>query len=215
MNDDWRLRITLRDHDHADRLAGSLAATEIEHDVAASLNDRVIVSRDGAEALSYAGTRDQIDRAEKLIASIAAEHGWDPVFELRRWHPDSEEWEDPDEPLPTSAGERAAERTELMESEREESEAQGYPEYEERVQCRSHAGATALADRLAAEGLPHVRRWRYVVIGATDEDSAKALAERLRSEAPEGSEVTVEGSVGATLENKPANPYALFGGLGG
>ena len=38
---------------------------------------------------------------------------------------------------------------------------------------------------------------------------------RLRSEAPEGSEVTVEGSVGATLESKPANPYSWFGGLGG
>jgi len=215
VNDDWRLRVTLGEHDHADTVAGSLAATEIEHDVATSLDDRVIVSRDGTEVFCYARSRDQIERAEKLIASLAAEHGWDPVFELRRWHPDSEEWEDPEEALPTSDRERAAERAELMESERVESEAQGYPEYEVRVQCSSHGEASALADRLAAEGLPHVRRWRYVVIGATDEDSAQALADRLRSEAPEGSEVTVEGSVGATLESKPANPYSWFGGLGG
>jgi hypothetical protein len=63
--------------------------------------------------------------------------------------------------------------------------------------------------------MPHVRRWRYVIVGASDEDSAGELANRLRSEAPDGSNVTVEGTAGAALAVRPPNRFALFGGLGG
>ncbi|HTX46496.1 MAG TPA: hypothetical protein VMD48_09470, partial [Solirubrobacteraceae bacterium] len=135
--------------------------------------------------------------------------------ELKRWHPAAEEWEDPDVPLPTSAGEEAAERAELMEREREEAEEDRSTEFEVRVQCNSHGDAVRLAEQLEAERLPHARRWRYILVGAADEDSAQALAERLRSEAPEGSEVTVEGTAGAALDERPPNIFALFGGLGG
>ena len=68
---------------------------------------------------------------------------------------------------------------------------------------------------LRAEGLPAVRRWKYLVVGATDEDSAKALATRLEGEAPAGSKVTVEGSGQVAYDERPANPFAMFGGLGG
>jgi hypothetical protein len=214
MNDDWRLRVTLREHDHADRLAGGLAATEIEQGVATSLRDRVIVSRDGAELFCYAGARDQLDGAQSLITSLASEHGWDPEFELKRWHPTAEEWEDADAELPDSASGLAAERADRIEHEREHAEA-GFTDYEVRVQCASHQDASRLADQLEAEGVPHARRWRYVLVGATDEDSAAALAERLRGEAPEGAEVTVEGTAGAALAGRPANPFAFLGGLAG
>lgn len=47
-----------------------------------------------------------------------------------------------------------------------------------------------------------------------DEDHAKALAERIRSEAPAGSRVAVEGTWQAALAEQPPNPFAIFGGLG-
>jgi hypothetical protein len=53
--------------------------------------------------------------------------------------------------------------------------------------------------------------WR----GATDEDSAKALAERIRNEAPAGSRVKVEGTWAAAYAERPPNPFAVLGGLGG
>ncbi len=215
MNDDWRLHVTLRDPDHANTLAANLTASEIEHDLSTQLKDRVAISRDGAELFLYAGGREALDGAQQLIAQIAGKRNWQPDFELTRWHPTAEEWEDADAPLPSSPDEQAAEHAELMEREREESAEHGYTDFEVRVQCRSHADALRLAEQLESEGLPYARRWRYVIVGAVDEDSAQSLADRLRAEAPDGSEVTVEGSAGAALAGRPPNVFALFGGLGG
>jgi hypothetical protein len=60
-----------------------------------------------------------------------------------------------------------------------------------------------------------VRRWKYLLIGATDEDTANALAERLRSEAGPDAKVTAEGSGQAAYDERPSNPFAFLGGLGG
>jgi hypothetical protein len=134
---------------------------------------------------------------------------------LRRWHPTAEAWEDPDKPLPTDETERAAEHAELIADERRQALDQGEPEFEVRVECASRADAAALSQRLRAEGLPNVQRFKYVIVGAADEDSANALARRIRAEAPEGSVVTAEGTLGAVLdEGGAANPFAVFGGLG-
>ena len=72
-----------------------------------------------------------------------------------------------------------------------------------------------MADRLRDEGMPVVQRWRAVLVGAADEDSAAQLAERLKGEAPAGSEVTAEGSLRAVYEERPWRPFAIFGGMGG
>jgi hypothetical protein len=215
VNDDWRLRVTLLQNDDADTLAGGLAAGELEHDLTASLKDRVAVSGEGSEVFCYAGARGVLESVQTTIERLSAEQKWEPEFELKRWHPTAKEWEDPDVPMPASAGEQAAERAELMEREREEVEEHGSTVFEVRIQCRSHGDAVQLAEQLESEGLPHARRWRYVLVGAADEDSAQTLADRLRSEAPEGSEVTVEGTARAALDERPPNIFALFGGLGG
>jgi hypothetical protein len=215
MSEDWRVRVDMHEDGPAYDLVDGLEALGITHDLKTSFDDRVVVSRDGSEVFCYAGTRDQAERVEKLIRSLAAEHGWHLETELRHWHHDAEAWEDPDAPLPESADERAAERSELIEREREEAAESGHPEFEVRVDCPSHREALALAEKLDAEGLPNVHRWKYVLVGATDEDSANALAERLRGEAPSGSTVKVEGTWRAVQEEIPPNPFAIFGGLGG
>lgn len=220
MSEDWRLRVVLADDAEARELAERLAGFESEHDLSAEFHDRVVVSRDDAEVFCYADTREQAEAAERAIQALASDHGWKLTSELKHWHPVAEEWEDPDQPLPSSDAELADERAEAMQSEDEESRAQGFPDFEVRVHCPSRDDAKRLAERLAAEGIPTVHRREFVVLGAADEDSAQALAERVRGEAPPGSTVVAEASIADVAAESPlatpfGNPFAVFGGLGG
>jgi hypothetical protein len=199
----------------ASQLTEQLESPELEHDLDQLFHDRVVVSLDDTEVFCYAGTQAQAEGAERTIQSLAGTHGWEAEFELRHWHPEAEEWVEPDVALPDTPEARAAEHEELVARERSESLNQGYPDFEVRIQCRHHRDAVRLSKALAGEGLQNVRRSKYVVIGALDEDSANALAERLRAESPSGSTVTVEASVQAALEDQPVSPFAVFGGLGG
>jgi hypothetical protein len=215
MNDDWRLRIDVQDQSHVESLTERLDAAELEHELSDAFHDRLIVSRDGPRVFVYAGTREQAERAHDLIGKLGKEHGWALDADLRHWHPEAEEWEDPDVPLPAGDAARVAEHEERIAAERRELEERGVPEYEVRVDLPSRRDAVRFADVLRAEGLPAVRRWKYLVVGAADEDSAKALAARLESEAPRDSEITVEGSGQVAWAERPPNPFAVFGGLGG
>ncbi len=219
MSDDWRLRVDLGDEHSARGLADRLARGDLAHELEDSFHARVIVSRDGAEVFCYADTREQAEATERAIQQVAGEEQWRLSTELKHWHPTAEEWEDPDAPLPETDAEQAAERAQLMESERAESRARGYPDFEVRVKTPSQRDAEELARRLTAEGIPSVHRYQFVVLGAADEDSANALAERMRAEAPEGSVVTAEGSVSEAVAGAPLatpfSPFAVFGGLGG
>ena len=215
MSDDWRLRVDLHAEGAAHELLEHLAATRLEHDLSASFHDRVVVSRDGAELFCYAGTRDQAEHAERLIGSLAAEHGWRADTELKRWHAMAEDWEDPDRPLPQSDSDQAGERAALMEREREESAQLGYLEWEVRIECPSHHDAVEFAERLRSEGVANLRRSHHLLIGATDEDSAQALATRVGALAPAGSTVAVEATQEAAYAELPPNPFVIFGGLGG
>ncbi len=192
-----------------------MEATELEHDLKSAFENKVAVSRDGAEVFCYAETREQAEQVGTLIAQLAEKGGWQIETELRRWHPASEEWEDPDEALPDTDAARAAEHAERIRNEREESADRGYAEFEVRVQCPSHHVARELGEQLRGEGLELVQRWKYLLVGAADEDAADALAARLREEAPSGCTVTAEGSMRTVQDEAPPNPFAFFGGLAG
>lgn len=215
MNDDWRLQVDPRDPSHAQSLTERLEARELEHDLSDAFHDRVIVTRDDARIFLYAGTREQVESARELLLSLAQQHGWELDIELKRWHPTAEDWEDPEKPLPTDENARKAEHAALIAAERKQTEETGHPELEVRVDLPSRSDAVDFAERLRAEGLPAVHRWKYLLVGATDEDNAKALAERLEAEAPPGSQVKVEGTWKAIYDERPSNPFAIFGGLGG
>jgi len=215
MNDDWRLQIDVEDEGRGTSLSERLDAAELEHELSVAFHDRLIVSVDGPRVFVYAGTREQAEQARDLIAKLAATQEWGITQVLTHWHPEAEEWEDPDLPLPAGAAARVAEHAELIAAERKQLEETGAPEFEVRVDLPSHRDASRFAESLRAEGLPAVRRWKYLVVGATDEDAAAALAQRLEGEAPAGSKVTVEGSGQVAYAERPANPFAVFGGLGG
>jgi hypothetical protein len=215
MNDDWRLQIDFQEQEHVRRLLERLDARELEHDLSDAFHDRVIVSRDGDHVFLYAGTREQAESAGKVVDQLAAKHGWSIDAELKHWHPTAEEWEDPDVPLPDGDAAQAAEHAELIATERRETEKRGHPEYEVRIDLPSHHDAVRFEEQLRGEGLPAVRRGKYLLVGATDEDKAKALAERIAAEAPAGSDVAAEGTWQAAYAERPPNPFAIFGGLGG
>jgi hypothetical protein len=215
MSDDWRLRIDLQEEGFAHQLGETLEAEEIEHDLERSFHERVVVSVNGAEVFCYAGSREQAERAEELIRRLAADHTWPIDVELSHWHPVAEEWQDPDAPEPTTPAAVEEEREERVEDEREESAVQGYPEMEVRVQLASRGDARHLSERLEAEGIPSIHRHNYVLIGATDEDSARALADRLRGEVPEGTPIAVEANRRAIYDHRVWSPFSVLGGLGG
>lgn len=214
MNDDWRLEVEPREPGHTGLLTDQLEARELEHDLSTAFHERVIVSRDDAHVFLYAGTREQIESARKVVLRLAEQEGWHLDVDLKRWHPTAEDWEDPDRPLPDGAAAERAERVALIAAERRETE-RGHPEFEVRIDLPSRHDAVHFSERLRNEGLPVVHRWRYVLVGATDEDNAKALAERIRAEAPPGSHVAAEGTWQAAYAERPPNPFAVLGGLGG
>ncbi len=216
MNDDWRLRIDLGDESHARELTRALEEhTPEAGEGTGSIDERVIVTHDGAEVFCYSGTREQAEHSRQEVQALAGRHGWQAAFELRHWHPTAEQWEDPDKPLPHSDAQLQQERRERIAQERADSAADGYPDFEVRVHCASHRDASALARKLEDEDIPFTQRWTTVLVGATDEDSANALASRLRAQAPEGSTVTTEGNLRAVYDERPGRRFWLLGGLGG
>ncbi|MFL5884255.1 MAG: hypothetical protein ACJ77M_04230 [Thermoleophilaceae bacterium] len=213
MAEDWRLHVRLGEHHHAIEVTERLQARELENDVMERIGGRIVVSRDGPDLFLYAETEAAAREAEGVVRSLLDEHEYSAEIELRRWHPDAEEWEPLDKPLPQTEAAREAEREDLMEREDEESAAEGIAEWEVRIELPSRHDAAALERQLEAEGFPITRRFKYVLVGATDEEAANELAGRLRGEAPQGSEVTVEGTF-PSVQRKVPNPFAFLGGLG-
>ncbi len=137
-------------------------------------------------------------------------------FKLDLWHHVEEEWEDASVPLPASPQEKQAEHERREQQETAESQASGLAEWEVRIEFDSHHDAVALAERLRQEGFERVvRRWKYLLVGTADEDDARALAERLKAQAPAAATIHVEPGGGMAWQLMPRNPFAVFGGFKG
>jgi len=213
MNDDWRIRVDLVEESVSDALHDRLDAAELEHDLSRNFDDRVIVSRNGTSIFLYAGDREQAEKARTLVEQLAQKEQEEVNVTFTRWHPEAEEWRPADEPLPGGGGATAVEHAARVARERQETAESGYPEYEVRVDLPSHREAKELVERLSAEGLRSVHRWKYVLLGTADEDSANELAERVRAEVPPGSKVAVEGTWREAYAERSRSPFAFLGGL--
>ncbi len=203
-DDDWRVTVTLHDEAHVGRAMQSLREHEVEDDVRRRLGHRVAVSADGPRVLLYAGTEDAAREAGQVVRQVMAQRGLGADFALDRWHPVEEEWQDADVPMPQTDEQRQAEHQRLEADETRESLATGHTRWEVRVELPSHHDAVALADRLQAEGRPVIRRWKFLVLGANDEDDARDLARVIKQEAPTAASVQTE-------EAGPLLPFAQYG----
>jgi hypothetical protein len=216
MADDFRVTVDFEDEGSILHFGRFLRERELEKELSEQLGDGVIVTRDGRKVFLYASTPGQADAARRAAQEVVQHEGLDArVSEVERWHPVEERWEDASVPLPQTSEEIAAERERQNVQEAEESREQGYAEWEVRLDLPTHRDAVELAERLEAEGIsPIVRRWKYLLIGAETDDDARALAERLRAEAPEGASVKAEPSSAVGWELTGQNPFASFGGFG-
>src|ERR1700684_3972824 len=96
--------------------------------------------------------------------------------------------------MPDSESATAPEHAEMIAAERNEQTSLNYAEWEVRISTDSHRETLELADKLRQDGIPSLRLWRSLLGGAADEDTAKALTERIRAVAGPGAKVEVEAS---------------------
>ena len=201
-SNDWRVTISLTNPAHVDRAKRSFSEHEVEEDVRRRLGRSIAVGAGDSQIFLYAGTEVAAREAERVAREVLAQQGIEADFALHRWHPIEEEWEDPEVALPRTEAELQAEHQRIDEAETAESVASGVSQWEARVQFPSHHEAVALANKLRGEGRAVVRRWRFLVVGATNEDDARELADQIRREAPPDATVTAEHS-GMLLPFKP------------
>lgn len=214
MADDWRLTATL-DAEGARRLLTQLREHEAEAGSRERLGGAVAVSGDGNNVYAYADGREAIHETAAVVRSLLGPRADEATITIHRWHELEQRWEDEDVPLPQTDTEREEERQRLEATETEESLRSGRALWEVRLELPTHAATRELAARLEDEGLPVIRRWTYLLVGAESEDDALELADRLLTEAPGDTLVQIEPSDEMIAEVTPRNPFAFFGGLAG
>jgi hypothetical protein len=192
--DDWRIRIELPDEEGArgflDRLGVTKGdAEELAHELRAH---RLAVSRDDDTIFVYAATGMQAEQASRIVEQELEEEGLTPKrFVTERWLREEERWDD--DPDTGDIEEDLLRR--------------GYAPWEVRVECKNLEEADDLADQLRDEGFDVSRTFTFVIAGTADREQAVELARRVHGQVEPGGELV--------YEVQPANPFAVFGGLGG
>ena len=189
---DWRVTISLTGQAHVEQARQSISEQEVEQDVKQRLGRNIVVGAGDSEIFLYAGTEMAATEAERTAREVLGQLGIEAEFALHRWHPVEEEWQSPGVAMPQTEAGRQAEHQRLEDAETADSVAAGSAMWQARVELDSHREAVALADKLQGEGYPVVRRWKFLVVGANNDDEAKALAEHIRQEAPSGAQVCAE-----------------------
>jgi hypothetical protein len=203
-DDEFRVEVELEDEEHRSSLPERLRAHDLDDEARERLGDRVIVTRDGAHVFLYAGGEEQARAAERVMRDLVSDAGVAARISVTRWHPVEEAWRDASVPLPSSSEELAAEHERKVAAETREAAVEGETDWEVRVRLESHRDTADLADRLESEGLPVVRRWRYLLVGALTEEGAHEIAERVVGEAP-GAQAWVEPRL-----DEPTHPLFVF-----
>jgi hypothetical protein len=192
--DEWRVEVALDKEQHGESLGDRLHELQLDNEARKLLGGSVMVTRDGRFVFIYAWHEESAREAERVVKDIMDNDQLIGQVRLMRWHPVAEEWKDASEPLPED---EAALAEEMREHEAEGSrEARDYGEYAwEVVIDLPHVRDTlTVANKLREEGLPVKRRFRYLLVGATTEESAVELGKRLEGEVPEGSRVGIRGN---------------------
>jgi hypothetical protein len=193
--DDWRIRIELPEEGHAHGLLGRLRSPS--DDTARRLEEelegrRLAVTRDDSTVFVYVASSLEAESAQRAVQAELAATGIEATLvRLEHWLDDEDRWDD----------EPPGETWEEDELDR------GYAPWEVRIDKGTRGAAEELAEQLEAEGLPVVRSFSYVIVGASTEAEARQLAKRIGGDVEGGGEVV--------WETAPGNPFAIFGGLGG
>ena len=190
-SDDWRVTLSVSDA-AAGQAQQSLSLRQVEEEIRRQVGRGIAVGAGDAQIFLYAGSQDAAGDAERIARDVLAGHGMAAESAVHRWHPIEEQWETPDVPMPQTQAERQAEHQRLVDAEVAESLATGVAQWDVRAELGSHHQAVALARKLESEGRAVVRRWKFLIVGARDQDEARELAGQIRQEAPPDATVTVE-----------------------
>lgn len=190
-SDDWRVTITVSGETGAGQ-AQSLALRQAEEDIRGQVGRGIAVGAGDGQVFLYAGTEAAARDAGRVACDVLAGHGMAAGSAVHRWHPLEEQWEDPGVPMPQTKAERETEHQRLVDAETAESQAAGIAQWDVRVELGSHRRAVALARELESEGRAVVRRWKFLLVGVSNEDEARELAGQIRQQAPPGTAVLVE-----------------------
>jgi hypothetical protein len=214
VHDEFRIDVEVP-HERASALLGELRSLERGALADGQTPRHVAVSHKDGHVFLYADSERDALAARAALEATLAKLQIEAPPSARRWHPDEERWEDISTPLPSTPEQHQTEHERPEELEAQESQQAGHVQWEVRVTLPSHHDAREFAARLSEEGYPLRRHWRHLQLGARDEDDANSLAARLRAEAPEGSQVEVEGDAAdAWAElSAPSQPFSIFGGL--
>jgi hypothetical protein len=190
--DDWRVTISLVGQAQVEQAQRALSEHEVEEDVRRQLDRTIAVGSGDSQIFLYAGTEIAATEAERVARDMLAQHAIQAEFALHRWHPIEEQWESPDVAMPQTEPERQAEHQRLEDSEAAESLAAGFGRWQARVEFPSHREAVAMARKLEGEGRAVVRRWKFVIVAADNEDDIRKLAGQIAREAPRDAVVRIE-----------------------
>jgi hypothetical protein len=205
--EDFRVEVELDDETHGYPLRERLRALSLDDDARARLGTDVVVTRDGSRVFAYTSTEDQAGEAERVIGELVHEEELTADIKVTRWHPVAEEWRDAALPLPSTPADAQREYEEREAVESREARAEGEFDWRVVAELPTRDDAGDLARRLAEEGLPAKRRWRYVMVGAVTGERAEELAERLRGELGESADVWVQAEIGDVV----AGPFQFIG----
>jgi FMN phosphatase YigB (HAD superfamily) len=189
---DWRVPISLSGQANVEQARQSFSEQEVEEDVRSRLGHNIVVGAGDTQIFLYAGTELAASEAERTAREVLGQLGIEAEFAVHRWHPIEEEWQSPDVAMPQTEAERQAEHQVLEDAETADSVAAGSALWQARAELPSHREAVELAHKLQGEGYTVVRRWKFLIVGANNDDDVQALAEHIRQEAPADAQVTAE-----------------------
>jgi hypothetical protein len=205
--EDFRVEVELDDDAYGYSLWERLRALNLDDAARERLGKSVVVTRDESRVFLYAVDEDRAREAERVVRSLTEAAALTADIRTTRWHPVEETWKDASIRMPRTPNEEEAEYSAREAAETREAELEGDYDWQVVVHLHGRSEAADLADRLAADGLPVARRWRYVVVGAVTEERADELAERLRAELSGDADVSVE----VNLSDLPLRPFQFIG----
>jgi hypothetical protein len=179
---DWRVTVRLTG---GSRAARAVLHGQIVGDLRRRLPQLAEVSVGKSALFIYADTSGAAHEAAEIARELTGRYQLDTEVRLDRWHPADREWDDdaqfltrPDRDI------RNAEHEHRITEDLRRFEETGVAQWTVRLTLSSRRDAADLVQRLAIGGVTAARRGKVVEIGASHEDAARQLAQRVAEQAP-------------------------------
>jgi hypothetical protein len=190
MEDEFRVEVELDDPEHGYSVGERLRALDLDDDARDRL-EGVMVTRQDSRLFLYAASEPAARQAERIVRELVDADDLSAEITVTRWHPVEESWKDASQPLPVTREQERDEYAARETAQAVEAQVEGRSDWHVVAHLSGRDEAAELANRLAQEGVPVRRRWRYVVADALTEERAQELERRLRSELPDA-EIRIE-----------------------